>query len=40
MTGALEELAEWLASEKVTLVGMESTGVYWKPEGYSEAAKK
>jgi hypothetical protein len=27
MTGALEELAEWLVSEKVTLAGMESTGV-------------
>ncbi len=31
MTGPLEELSEWLAAEKVTLVGMESTGVYWKP---------
>ena len=30
MTGAREELADWLASEKVTLAGMESTGVYWK----------
>jgi transposase len=31
MTSALEELAEWLVSEKVTLAGMESTGIYWKP---------
>jgi transposase len=34
MSGALEELAEWLVSEKVTLAGMESTGVYWKPVYY------
>lgn len=34
MTGALEELAEWLVLEKVTLAGMESTGVYWKPVYY------
>ena len=34
MTGALEELAGWLVSEKVTLAGMESTGVYWKPVYY------
>jgi transposase len=24
-------LAEWLASYRVTRVGMESTGCYWKP---------
>jgi transposase len=34
MTGALEELADWLVSEKVALAGMESTGVYWKPVYY------
>lgn len=27
----LMELSDWLASFGVTLVGMESTGVYWKP---------
>lgn len=31
MTAQLELLAEWLASEGVTHVAMESTGVYWKP---------
>jgi transposase len=30
-TRALEELADWLASEGVTHAAMESTGVYWKP---------
>ncbi|MGH8572804.1 MAG: IS110 family transposase [Gammaproteobacteria bacterium] len=34
MTSRFEQLADWLASEKVTLVGMESTGVYWKPVYY------
>ena len=34
MTGQLETLAEWLTAEKVTLVGMESTGIYWKPVYY------
>jgi transposase len=34
MTSQLEELADWLVSEKVTLAGMESTGVYWKPVYY------
>jgi transposase len=29
--GGLIELREWLASFGVTLVGMEATGVYWKP---------
>jgi transposase len=27
----LETLADWLAGFEVTLVGMEATGVYWKP---------
>jgi transposase len=31
MTGALLELADWLAKEGVTHVAMESIGVYWKP---------
>ena len=31
ITGQLEELAEWLVSAKMTLAGMESTGVYGKP---------
>jgi len=30
-THALMELADWLTDEKVTIVAMESTGVYWKP---------
>lgn len=30
----LQELAEWLASEGVTHVAMEATGVYWKPIWY------
>jgi transposase len=34
MTGALLELRAWLESEQVTLVGMESTGDYWKPVYY------
>ena len=29
--GGLTELREWLAAFGVTLVGMEATGVYWKP---------
>ena len=33
-TGRLEQMSDWLAAEKVTLVGMESTGVYWKPVYY------
>ena len=33
-TGGLLELRDWLASFKVTLVGMEATGVYWKPVYY------
>jgi transposase len=31
MLGGLSELREWLSSFGVTLVGMEATGVYWKP---------
>ena len=31
MTNDLEQLAEWLASEGVTHVAMESTGVFWQP---------
>jgi transposase len=33
-TGGLLELRDWLASFEVTLVGMEATGVYWKPIYY------
>jgi transposase len=33
-TGGLVALADWLRSFAVTLVGMESTGVYWKPVFY------
>ena len=29
--GQLETLADWLQGFGVTLVGMEATGVYWKP---------
>ena len=30
-TGSLKELKEWLLTNEVTHVAMESTGVYWKP---------
>jgi transposase len=33
-TGGLLELRDWLASFETTLVGMEATGVYWKPVYY------
>ena len=33
-TQGLLELRDWLASLEVTLVGMEATGVYWKPVYY------
>ncbi len=33
-TGRLLELRDWLVAEGVTLVGMESTGVFWKPVYY------
>jgi len=31
MTGDLEALRDWLTEHGVTHVGMESTGVYWRP---------
>jgi transposase len=31
MTRELLELREWLLTERVTHVGMESTGIYWQP---------
>ena len=31
MTSDLEDLKSWLKKYKVTTIGMESTGVYWKP---------
>jgi transposase len=31
MTHELEALRDWLAAERATHVGMESTGVYWRP---------
>jgi transposase len=34
-TVGLAELAGWLAAEAVTVVGMEATGVYWKPVFYA-----
>ena len=30
-TSQLLALADWLVEREVTLVGMEATGVYWKP---------
>jgi hypothetical protein len=30
-TSGLEALADWLTAEGVTQVGMEATGVFWKP---------
>jgi transposase len=33
-TSELLRLRDWLVGEQVTLVGMESTGVYWKPVYY------
>jgi transposase len=33
-TAELLRLRDWLMDEQVTLVGMESTGVYWKPIYY------
>ena len=30
-TSQLLALADWLVERRVTLVGMEATGVYWKP---------
>ena len=34
-TAGLAELADWLQGEAVTVVGMEATGVYWKPCFYA-----
>lgn len=34
MTADLLALRDWLVAEGVTLVGMESTGVYWRPPFY------
>ena len=31
MTADIEALADWLTAQGVTQVGMESTGVFWKP---------
>ena len=31
MTSDLEDLKSWLKKYNVTTIGMESTGVYWKP---------
>jgi transposase len=31
MTSDLEDLSSWLKKYRVTTIGMESTGVYWKP---------
>ena len=33
-TAGLLTLRDWLASYRVTVVGMESTGVYWRPVYY------
>jgi hypothetical protein len=30
-------LHDWLAEQRVTMIGMESTGVYWKPVVRHEA---
>ena len=38
-TAGLVTLRDWLASFAVTLVGMESTGVYWKPVVRHEAPR-
>jgi transposase len=34
-SGGLTQLADWLAGHAVTVVGMEATGVYWKPVYYA-----
>jgi Transposase len=34
-TGGLAQLAAWLRGHAVTVVGMEATGVYWKPVYYA-----
>ena len=30
-TSQLLKLAEWLVERRINLVGMEATGIYWKP---------
>lgn len=34
MTSQILALRDWLAAQRVTVVGMESTGIYWKPVYY------
>ena len=34
MTAGLLAMRDWLAEQHVTVAGMESTGVYWKPVYY------
>src|ERR1700676_5424149 len=34
-SAALGQLAEWLACREVTTVGMEATGIYWRPVFYT-----
>jgi transposase len=34
MSRSLEEMADWLVGQRVTLAGMESTSTYWKPVFY------
>ena len=36
-TGQLLELRDWLVEQQVQVVGMEATGVYWKPVVRHEA---
>jgi len=36
-TGELLALSDWLVERRITLVGMEATGVYWKPVVRHEA---
>ena len=36
-TAGITALGDWLAEHRVTRVGMESTGVYWKPVVRHEA---
>jgi transposase len=38
-TAGLVLLRDWLASHQVTVVGMESTGVFWKPVVRHEAPR-
>ncbi|MHC5903858.1 IS110 family transposase, partial [Streptomyces sp. S6] len=34
VTSGLLAMRDWLLAEGITLVGMEATGVYWKPVFY------